>query len=61
MTERRPDVGLTVLLSRGMKAWLLYIPYMAEPEPSVCGQTGGSGNRSNDELVLLLATMIGGV
>lgn len=61
MTDRRPDDGLTVLLSKGMKAWLLYIPYTAELEPSVCTQTGDYGNRSNDELVLLLATMIGGV
>lgn len=61
MTNRCPDVGLTVLLSKGMKAWLLYIPYIVGPEPSARVPTGGSENRSNDELVLLLATMIGGV
>lgn len=61
MTDRHPDTGLSVLLCKGMKAWLMYKPHNPPPQPPSTAKGSSSRLQGKDELVALLATMIGGV
>lgn len=54
-------MGLSVLLARGMKAWLAHDADRAEMEAPRCVETTPPGCSNTDELVILLATLIGGV
>lgn len=61
MSDHSPGMGLSVLLARGMKAWLAHGADRAEVEAPRCAETAPPGCGATDELAILLATMIGGV
>lgn len=61
MSGYSPGMGLSVLLARGMKAWLTHGADKAQAEDPRCAETAPSGCGATDELAILLATLIGGV
>lgn len=61
MSDRSLGMGLSVLLARGMKAWLTHGADRAEAEAPRCSETALPGCSTTDELAILLATLIGGV
>ncbi len=61
VSGRGTCMGLSVLLARGMKAWLMQDAARGHEEAAPCTETTPPGCGTVNELAILLATMIGGV